>query len=299
VRWTLDFDKIVENFTRLIFKPLFTLSGTEVTLLSLVIFLVVIFFSAALSFVLQRALKRTLAQRFEKQEGTLAAILRLVHYSVIIIGFGIGLQTIGVNISALFAAGAVFAIAIGFAMQNIVQNFVSGIILLLERTIKPGDILEVEGNVVKVVDMGIRTTIVRTWREEELIMPNSVFAQATVKNYTMRDNEFRLGVEVGVAYESDMKKVIEVLEATARDLSWRQPEPEPRVLLQDFGDSAVVYGVYVNVDDPWRQRVYMSELRKAIWFAFIEANITIAFNQVDIHFDPPVTEAFTGLKKIK
>jgi potassium efflux system protein len=295
----LDFDKIVENVSGLIFKPLFTLSGTEVTLLSLVIFLIVIFFAAALSFVLQRALKRTLAQRFEKQEGTLAAILRLVHYSVIIIGFGIGLQTIGINISALFAAGAVFAIAIGFAMQNIVQNFVSGIILLLERTIKPGDILEVEGNVVKVVDMGIRTTIVRTWREEELIMPNSIFAQATVKNYTMRDNEFRLGVEVGVAYDSDMKKVIEVLEATARDLPWRLAEPEPRVLLQDFGDSAVVYGVYVNVDDPWRQRIYMSELRKAIWFAFIKANITIAFNQVDIHFDPPVTEAFTGLKKIK
>jgi potassium efflux system protein len=295
----LNFDKFIENLTELISKPLFKLSGTEVTLISLVIFLVVVAFAAALSFVLQRALKRTLAQRFEKQEGTLAAILRLVHYSVIIIGFGIGLQTIGINISALFAAGAVFAIAIGFAMQNIVQNFVSGIILLLERTIKPGDILEVEGNVVKVVDMGIRTTIVRTWREEELIMPNSIFAQATVKNYTMRDNEFRLGVEVGVAYDSDMKKVIEVLEATARDLPWRLAEPEPRVLLQDFGDSAVVYGVYVNVDDPWRQRIYMSELRKAIWFAFIKANITIAFNQVDIHFDPPVTEAFTGLKKIK
>jgi potassium efflux system protein len=295
----LNFDKFIENLTELISKPLFKLSGTEVTLISLVIFLVVVAFAAALSFVLQRALKRTLAQRFEKQEGTLAAILRLVHYSVIIIGFGIGLQTIGINISALFAAGAVFAIAIGFAMQNIVQNFVSGIILLLERTIKPGDILEVEGNVVKVVDMGIRTTIVRTWREEELIMPNSIFAQATVKNYTMRDNEFRLGVEVGVAYDSYMKKVIEVLEATARDLPWRLAEPEPRVLLQDFGDSAVVYGVYVNVDDPWRQRIYMSELRKAIWFAFIKANITIAFNQVDIHFDPPVTEAFTGLKKIK
>ncbi|KPK25927.1 MAG: hypothetical protein AMJ61_10505 [Desulfobacterales bacterium SG8_35_2] len=295
----LNFDKFIENLTELISKPLFKLSGTEVTLISLVIFLVIVAFAAALSFVLQRALKRTLAQRFEKQEGTLAAILRLVHYSVIIIGFGIGLQTIGINISALFAAGAVFAIAIGFAMQNIVQNFVSGIILLLERTIKPGDILEVEGNVVKVVDMGIRTTIVRTWREEELIMPNSIFAQATVKNYTMRDNEFRLGVEVGVAYDSDMKKVIEVLEATARDLPWRLAEPEPRVLLQDFGDSAVVYGVYVNVDDPWRQRIYMSELRKAIWFAFIKANITIAFNQVDIHFDPPVTEAFTGLKKIK
>ena len=295
----MDFDNFVKNLAELYSKPLFTLSGTEVTLLSVIIFLLVITFSLALSFVLQRALRKAFAHRFESQKGTLAAILRLVHYTIVIIGFGIGLQTIGINISALFAAGAVFAIAIGFAMQNIVQNFVSGIILLIERTIKPGDILEVEGNVVRVIDMGIRTTIVRTWREEELIMPNSVFAQATVKNYTLRDNEFRLGVEVGVEYESDMKKVIAVLEETARNIPWRLSEPEPRVLLQDFGDSAVVFGVYVNVDDPWKQRVYMSDLRKAVWFAFIDAGITIAFHQVDIHFDPPVTEAFAGLTKIK
>ena len=295
----MNFDNFAKTLTELFSQPLFALSGTEVTLISLVIFFLVISFSVVLSFMLQRALKRSLAHRFEKQKGTLAAILRLIHYSIIIIGFGIGLQTIGINISALFAAGAVFAIAIGFAMQNIVQNFVSGIILLVERTIKPGDILEIEGNVVKVVDMGIRTTIVRTWREEELIMPNSILAQATVKNYTMRDNEFRLGVNVGVAYESDMKKVIEVLEETARNIPWRLPEPEPRVLLQDFGDSAVIFGVYLNVDDPWKQRVYMSDLRKALWFAFKDAYITIAFHQVDIHFDPPVTEAFAGLKKIK
>ncbi len=295
----LNFENFIQKLAELYSKPLFTLSGTEVTLLSIFIFFLVISVSVVISFVLQRALKKGLAHKFENQKGTLAAMLRLVHYTIVIIGFGIGLQTIGINISALFAAGAVFAIAIGFAMQNIVQNFVSGIILLVERTIKPGDILEIEGTVVKVIDMGIRTTIVRTWREEELIMPNSVFSQSTVKNYTLRDNEFRLGVEVGVAYESDMKKVIEVLEKTARDIPWRLPEPEPRVLLQDFGDSAVVFGVYLNIDDPWKQRVYMSDLRKAVWFAFLDAGITIAFNQVDIHFDPPVTEAITGLRKIK
>ena len=295
----MNIKDISREIVQIYSKPLFTISGTEVTLLSLFIFLLVISFAIALSLVLQRALKKSLAHRFEKQEGTLAAILRLVHYSVVIMGFGIGLQTIGINISALFAAGAVFAIAIGFAMQNIVQNFVSGIILLVERTIKPGDILEIEGNVVKVIDMGIRTTIVRTWREEELIMPNSIFSQSPVKNYTLRVNEFRLGVTVGVAYESDMKKVIEVLEETARAIPWRKPEPEPRVLLQDFGDSAVIFGVYLNIDDPWLQRIYLSEIRKAIWFAFKDAGIVIAFNQVDIHFDPPVTEAFTGLKKIK
>jgi small-conductance mechanosensitive channel len=295
----LNFVAFNKNIAEFYSKPLFTLSGTEVTLLSIFIFFLIIFISIALSFVLQRALKKGLAHKFENQKGTLAAFLRLIHYAVIIIGFGIGLQTIGINLSALFAAGAVFAIAIGFAMQNIVQNFVAGIILLVERTIKPGDILEIEGNVVRVVDMGIRTTIVRTWRDEELIMPNSIFSQSSVKNFTLRDNEFRLGITVGVEYGSDMKKVIAVLEKTAQNVPWRLPEPEPRILLQDFGDSAVIFGVYVNIDDPWKQRIYMSELRKAVWFAFKEADITIAFHQVDIHFDPPVTEAFAGLKKIK
>ncbi|MFC1845285.1 mechanosensitive ion channel family protein [Thermodesulfobacteriota bacterium] len=295
----MKFENFLKFLTELSARPLFKLSGTEVTLLSIIVFILIVVVTIVISIVLQRALKKTLAHKFVKQEGTLAAILRLLHYSVIIVGFGIGLQTIGINLGALFAAGAVFAIAIGFAMQNIVQNFVAGIILLIERTIKPGDILEVEGTVVKVIEMGIRTTVVRTWREEELIMPNSIFSQSTVKNYTLRDNEFRLGVEVGVHYDSDMKKVIKVLEETARNIPWRLPKPEPRILLLDFGDSAVVFGVYINVDDPWKQRIFMSDLRKAVWFALKDAGITIAFHQVDIHFDPPVTEAFTGLKKIK
>lgn len=287
------------QFEKFYTRPLFTISGTEVTFFSITIFILIIIVSLAVSFVLQRGFKKALAHKFVKNEGTLAALLRLLHYSIFIIGFGIGLQTIGINISALFAAGAVFAIAIGFAMQNVVQNFVSGVILLLERSIKPGDILEVEGTVVKVIDMGIRTTVVRTWKEEELIMPNSIFSQSTVKNYTLRDNEFRLGVVVGVSYDSDMKKVIEVLEKTAKNVSWRLPEPEPRVLLQEFGNSSVDFGVYLNIDEPWKQRVYMSELRKDIWFAFKEANITIAFPQLDVHLDPPVTEAITNnLRKV-
>ena len=276
------------------------ISGTVVTSFSITIFILIIIVSIAFSIVLQRGLKRALTQKFVKKEGALAALLRLLHYTIIIIGFGIGLQTIGINLSALFAAGAVFAIAIGFAMQNVVQNFVSGVILLLERSIKPGDILEVEGTVVKVITMGIRTTVVRTWKEEELIMPNSIFSQSTVKNYTLRDNEFRLGVDVGVSYDSDMKKVIKVLEKTAKDISWRLPEPEPRVLLLEFGNSSVNFGVYINIDEPWMQRTYMSDLRKEIWFAFKEANITIAFPQLDVHLDAPVTEAITNnLRKIK
>lgn len=279
-------------------RPLFKIAGTEVTILSIFIFFLFIFCTYLASSLLQRALNRSLSHRFAKKEGTLAVIQRLTHYTILIIGLGIALQMIGININSLFAAGAVFAIAIGFAMQNVIQNFVSGIILLAERSIKPGDIIEVEGVVVKVVEMGIRTTVVRTWREEDLIMPNSIFSQSTVKNFTLRDYQFRLGVQVGVSYDSDMKKVMEVLKKTALDIPWRVNEPEPSILLQDFGDSAVIFGVYLTVEDPWKQRVYMSELRKAVWFALKEENITIAFNQMDVHFDPPLTEAISHLKKV-
>ncbi|GAB4341905.1 MAG: mechanosensitive ion channel [Desulfobulbaceae bacterium] len=291
--------RTLARMTEIFSHPLFRIAGTEVTLFSILLFLVILASTLALSSFVQRVAKRSLAHKFEKNKGTLAAILRLIHYTILVVGFGIALQTIGISLSTLFAAGAIFAIALGFAMQNVAQNFVSGIILLAERSIKPGDIIEVEGIVVKVIDMGIRTTVVRTWREEDLIMPNSIFAQGTVKNYTLQDNLFRLGVEVGVAYESDMHQVMDVLERTARSMPWRSSEGgEPRVLLQNFGDSAVIFGVYLNVDDPWRQRVYMSELRKAIWFAFKEAGITIAFTQVDVHFDPQVTEAIGSLRKV-
>jgi len=294
----MDLNYIFTRLNEIFALPLFRIAGTEVTLFSIAVFFLIIFFSFAASSLLQGALRRSLAHRFAHKEGTLAAFLRLAHYTVIFVGLGIAMQTIGINLNALFAAGAVFAIAIGFAMQNVAQNFVSGIILLAERSIKPGDIIEVEGTVVKVIEMGIRTTVVRTWRDEDLIMPNSIFSQSTVKNYTLQDNQFRLGVEVGVAYESDMHKVIDVLEKTARDIPWRMAEPEPRVLLLDFGDSAVIFGIYLNIDDPWKQRIYMSDLRKAVWFALKDAGITIAFNQMDVHFDPPVTEAIANLKKV-
>ena len=294
----MNADNFFPQFSDFFAKPLFKISGTEVTLLSIAIFLVIIGGSIVFSSISQRGLKKALSQKFSKREGTLAALLRLLHYTFIIVGLAVALQTIGINLSALFAAGAVFAIAIGFAMQNVVQNFVSGVMMLLERSIKPGDILEVDGTVVKVIDMGIRTTIVRTWKEEELIMPNSIFSQSTVKNYTLRDNEFRLGVVVGVSYNSDMKKVMEVLERTAKNLPWRLPQPEPRIMLQDFGSSSVDWGVYVNIDDPWRQRVLMSELRKDIWFALKEANITIAYPQLDLHLDPEVSDAITHIQRV-
>lgn len=293
----MNMETVFSYVDKAIEKPLFTISGTEVTFFSIFLFVLILFCTVAASRILQRGFEKALRYKFSKREGTLAALLRLLHYSVIIIGFSIGLQVVGINLSALFAAGAVFAIAIGFAMQNVVQNFVAGVILLLERSIKPGDVLEVEGMIVKILDMGIRTTIARTLRDEELIMPNSIFSQSTVKNFTLRDSTYRLGILVGVSYESDIEKVIQVLHTTASAVPWRMATPEPTVRLQDFGASSVDFGVYISIDNPWEQMLYMSELRKAIWFAFKEAGITIAYPQLDLHLDPHLTGKFLAAKE--
>ena len=294
MNWSGFLSRVGEGFA----KPLFAISGTQISLKSMTIFVVIISITYLLSRIFQGVTGRALKKGFERKIGALKALQRLIHYVVMLIGFGIALDTIGIKMSALFAAGAVFAIAIGFAMQNIVQNFVSGIILMTERSITPGDILEIDGTVVKVMDMGIRTTVVRTWKEEDIIIPNSELSQTKVKNFTQRDDTYRLGVVVGVTYDSDMHKVVEVMESVARKMPWRLADPEPRVLWQDFGSSSVDFGVYVSVSDPWKQRVYISEMREAIWFAFKEAGITIAFPQLDVHFDPPVGEGFAKLNKV-
>lgn len=271
--------------------PLFVLAGTPITVVTMIVFAAIIGATFVVSFVIQKALARALRLRKVTDDGTIEVIRRLLHYVVVTIGLGIGLQTIGINLSALFAAGAVFAIGLGFAMQNIMQNFVSGVILLTERTIKPGDVLQVDQRFVRVQKMGIRATIARTLDEEEIIIPNTAIVQATVTNYTLRDSIYRLRCTVGVVYGADMRLVRQVLEKLAREIPWRLKDKQPIILLSEFGSSSVDWEVSVWMDDPWRVRRAKSELNEAIWWGLKEAGVTIAFPQLDVHFDEPVVQA--------
>ena len=192
----------------------------------------------------------------------------------------------GINLSALFTAGAVFAVGIGFAMQTIAQNFVAGIILLVERSIKPGDILEVDGEVVRVEELGIRACLARTRDDDELIIPNATLVQSTVTNYTLHDPIMRLRVSVGVAYESDMAVVHQVLKKAASALEWRMKDRDPVVYLTEFADSAVNFEVSVWINEPWTSKGRESDLRFAVWDALAAANVSIAFPQLDVHLTP-------------
>lgn len=276
---------------RLLNAPLFTISRTPVTLLTLVTFAVVVLLTLWLSHLAQRGTTRAFRLRGVKDEGTTGVAARLASYVVLLLGLGVALQTVGIDLGALFAAGAFFAVALGFAMQNVAQNFVAGVILLTERTIKPGDVLEVEGRTVRVTRMGLRATVARTLNEEDLIIPNATLVQNTVTNFTLRDSVYRLRASVGVAYESDMALVMRVLREATASFPTRLNDYEPSVFLAEFADSAVVFEVSIWVQDPWRARALRSELHQAIWWALKRADVTIPFPQRDVHLVPPPTAA--------
>ena len=275
--------------------PLFQIGGTPVTLATLISVLLMIIAAFWLSRGVRRMLTRGFALVGVNDAGTIGVATHLAHYFILVTGVAVALQTLGVNLSGLFAAGALFAVGIGFAMQNILQNFVSGVILLSERAIKPGDVLEVEGLVVRVSRMGFRATVVRTRDEEDLIVPNATLVQSTVKNYTLRDPSYRLRATVGVSYRSDMALVNRVLEETARAQPFRKQDVDPVVLLIEFGSSSVNFDVSVWVDDPWGAQANKASFNESVWWALKDAGITIAYPQVDVHFDQPIESSLALL----
>ena len=236
---------------------------------------------------------RTLLRRGGKP-GPVGTVATLLRYFVLVVGITAVLETAGINLATLFAAGALFAVGLGFAMQSIAQNFVAGVILLVERSIQPGDLLQVEGKVVRVVDMGIRASVARTRDGEDLVIPNAVLIQTTVTNYTLEDSIYRIKVPVGVTYDSDMAVVKATLTAVAQTVAdtYALEDKAPQVILTEFGNHAVNWEVAIWMNDPWPARPAMSALHEAIWWAFKEKGIVIAFPQLDAHFDPPVTAGF-------
>ncbi len=285
----------LSQFSALLNKKLFTISGTPLTPATIATILIIILASFFLSKLVGRAIDRGMRNRGVHQQGSIAAFSRLLQYMILFGGLGVALETAGISLAALFTAGAVFAVGIGFAMQNIAQNFVSGVILLVERAIKPGDVLFVENTIVRVAHMGIRSAVVRTRDGEDLIVPNSTLVQSAVKNYTLNDGVVRVRAKVGVVYGSDMNLVLQTLNEVAEFAS---PKPETlpsQVILLNFGDSSVNFEVAVWIEDPWTSRVFLGQLNKLIWDALKEQGITIAFPQLDVHFD---TEVMRALPKV-
>ena len=277
----------------------FVVFGAEwenpVTVKDLMVATIIMFLASLFSRLVRRGL-RPLATKVKPMVGETAVkvTMRVIHWGILFVGVVVALNTVGISVSSLsgiFTAGAVVTVAVGFAMQNIAQNFVSGALLAAERSIKAGDVIEVEGSVLRVQNLGIRTTVASTRDDETIIIPNSLLVQNPVKNFTYQDSIYRIRARVGVSYSSDMRRVFEVLVETAENLEWRSRAMKPRVFMSEFADSSVVFEASVWVNDPWRAPQHRSDLSQAIWFALKDAGITIAFPQMDLHLDRSVVEA--------
>lgn len=293
-RFSVDVQAVLDTLGRLFDRTLFNLGEHEISFSDLLVTAVIIGLTFWFSSLAERAVRRAFRARAQVDEGTIGVAGRLVYYIVAATGLAVSLHTLGLNLSALFAAGAIFAVGLGFGLQNLVQNFMSGIILLGERTIKPGDILDVEGTMVKVEHLGLRSTVARTLDEETILIPNGTLVQTTVKNMTFRDRYIRLRTTVGVSYGSDLEVVFEVLRKAAMEHPERSEIRAPTVFLLGFGSSSVDFEVSIWLEDPWRAKPNRSVLNHLIWNALKEAGITIAFPQVDVHFDRRVVEAVGG-----
>jgi small-conductance mechanosensitive channel len=259
-----------------------TVGNTEVGYASLILATFVIL---AGFFFASRIGKRIRAFGGEKGPRWREVAAQAAGYLIRFITIAGALQLTGIDIASVLAASAVLAVGIGIAMQKVAENFVSGIILFAERSIREGDVIEFDGRLARVRHVGIRATIARTLDDEEIIVPNSMLAQSAVKNLTLSDSLHRLSVGIGVAYANDADHAVAVLHKAAEALTWRDPARDPVVMLVDFGDSSLDFEVSIWTRDVWAMRRGQSDLRLALWRALRDARIESPFPQLDVHLD--------------
>lgn len=263
-------------------EPLFVVGGTAVTVASVISFVVFLLAAYAASWLLRRSLRRVYRRR-SVDEGVQHALDRLLHYAVVALGAFVALDNLGVSITALAGVGAILAVGIGFGLQNIAQNFVSGLILLLERPVKKGDFVEVGDVRGTVRDIRARATVVTTLDNVDIIVPNGQFITEAVTNETYGDKRVRVRVTVGVAYGSDTARVRDTLLRIAEARPDVLPEPPPQVLFKDFGESSLDFELLTWLSDPRDENAVASEMRFAIDQAFRAEGIEIPFPQRDLH----------------
>ncbi len=268
-----------------------SLGGVSLTVGTLLLVAAIVIVTFWLARRVRLTVEKVLHSRITGDEQAINIYARAAGALITVVGLVVALHTTGLKLTGLFAASGILAVAVGFATQSLILNFVSGVVLRFEGAIKINDVLEVGGRMVKIQKMMMRAVVARDLDDQDVVIPNAELAQTSVTNYTLRDRRMRLRTLVGVTYSSDMKQVREVLVRTAHDISWRSHLHEPVVLMRQFGSSSVDWEVSVWIDDPWLAQRRRSDLNEAIWFGLKEAGIVIAFPQLDLHLDPDVAAA--------
>ncbi len=262
-------------------RTLIELAGAPITPGSLLVGAAVVFIAVAIANLLAYSVRRVLRARGTAL-GVQFAVAKMVRYTVTAIGIIGAINAMGFRLDALLAASAVVAVGIGFGLQNIAQNFISGLILLLEQPVRHGDFVRVGGTLGTVEDIGLRATHIITRDEVTIIVPNSALITAEVVNHSRPTTSLRIRVTVGVAYGSDVEKVRDLLLGVARDTAGVLATPAAEVRLEDFADSAILFALFCWIDHARDDLRIGSAVRFAIEKAFREGGVSIPFPQREI-----------------
>src|SRR5438046_2316716 len=212
------------------------------------------------------------------------AIAQIVSKSVLVVGVLVVLENTGIHLAALTVFAGAVGVGVGFGLQNIASNFISGLVILAERPITIGDRVEVAGVVGQVQQIHARSTVIVTNDNIAMIVPNSKFIDSPVTNWTYGDPRVRFRVPVGIAYGSDVDKVREALIAAGRSNSHVLEDPAPSVFLKEFGESSIEFELVVwSSEMSHRPSRFQSDLNFAIEETLREAGIEIPFPQRDLH----------------
>ena len=250
---------------------------------NLVTALVVLYSFGVLAWIVKEIMLHTLPERINADPGVIESMATLARYVFLAMGIIFSLNVLGLDFTSLAIIAGGLSVGIGIGLQDIVANFVSGLALLFEQSLRPGDVIELDGRISQVEKVSLRATTVRTFTNEELIVPNNNFATSQVKNFTKSDRLIQILVPFGISYKSDPELVRKIAVETSLGHPRVLANPEPTVLFSDYGDSRLDFGLYVSTTEPELTLRTRSDLYYMLWERFAENGIQIPFPQRDLN----------------
>jgi small-conductance mechanosensitive channel len=273
---------VFDDMLQYLRTPVVVLSGTPVSALTIVVALAIVIGFRIAAAIVARSIERVLQAR-ELDRGLRFAVGKITRYAILLVGVFVALGSMGVDISAVMAGGAVLLVGIGFGLQKLAENFISGLLVLLERPVRKGDFIDAGGVLGTVDDIGLRATRVISRDGVTVIVPNASLITSTVVNYSVPTHARRIWIQVHVAYGTDLELVRRTLVAIAALDRRIADAPAPEVRLEKFDDSAIDLALVVWIHDAKDDLIVLSDTNFAIDRAFREHAIVMPVPQRDVH----------------
>jgi small-conductance mechanosensitive channel len=274
---------LLSHVQNILSYTLFRVSGAPITPYSLIALVLVLIITAVVARKARRLLELYFLRRLPVEAGAQYAVASFTQYSLWVIGLLVGLRILNINLTAIAVVAGALGLGIGFGLQNIVANFVCGLVLLVERPIRVRDRITMEGLEGNVRAVNFRSTIIETNDNISVIVPNSEFINGKVINWSIGDPKVRIHVPVGVAYGSNLETVTRALLKVAAEAEGVLKKPAPEVRFIEFGNSSLNMELLVWTNEPAKHFLLRSTLNFAIDAAFRREGVEIPFPQRDVH----------------